>query len=73
MSERKLVRVEATKWGRVKHGRRHWKVVDASGPHAFKRVLVYSYWGAAVWNAHRLAVGGRVSVHGLVGVLREPL
>ena len=66
------VRVEATKWGRAKHGRRHWKVIDDTGPKVFRRVLVYTYWEAAVINAHRLAMGGRISTHGLIGVNREP-
>ena len=65
------VRVEATRHGNNKRGRRNWKVIDDSGPKVFRRVFIYSYWEAAVINAHRIAHRENVGAHGLLSVHTE--
>lgn len=67
LSDRQI-RVEASRWGYTRRGRRTWKVIDNSGPKVFTRVFVFSTWWAAMRAADSLSRGQRINPWGLLSV-----
>ncbi|GAA2577556.1 hypothetical protein GCM10009862_16090 [Microbacterium binotii] len=62
------IRVESSRHGNAKRGRRNWKVIDASGPEVFTRVYVFTEWFAAVRAAYAIAHRRPVEPWGLLSV-----
>ena len=51
--------------------RHNWLVFDSTGPKVFTRVLVFSYFAAAVKEADRLARTGLINPRALFGAQRR--
>lgn len=65
------VRVESSRRGNARRGRRNWKVVDDSGPKVFRRVYVFTAWWAAIRAAQHIARREPIDPWGLVSVHTE--
>ncbi|RKT33657.1 hypothetical protein DEU34_2260 [Microbacterium sp. AG1240] len=66
-----MIRVESSRHGNVKRGRRNWKVIDASGPKVFTRVFTFSAWWAAIRAAEAISRRQPVDPWGLLSVHTE--